>query len=129
MGGIQVENNQRHRGFGPGWLFGTSLSACIAAVLIYSVRGTSRSVLVPIVFIVVIILCARYFGVLAGILGSILGTILFAFFLFEPYGTFHVGNHQALFNLGLLLFAGIALSYANSERDPDRKGTRSSKPE
>jgi K+-sensing histidine kinase KdpD len=75
--------------------------------------------MVPIVFIVVIILCARYFGVIAGILGSVLGTALFALFLFEPYGSFRVHDHQALSNLGLLLFAGIALSYANSDRADD----------
>lgn len=91
------------------------MSVVIASALIFLVRGTHRSMLVPIVFIVVIVLCARYFGLIAGILGSVVATIMFALFLFEPYGSLHVADHQALSNLGLLLFAGIALSYANAE--------------
>ncbi len=99
------------------WLLGTTMSVLIAAALIFLVRGTHRSVLVPIVFIVVIVLCARYFGVIAGILGSVVATGMFAVFLFKPYGSFRVADHQALLNLGLLLFAGIALSYANADDD------------
>jgi K+-sensing histidine kinase KdpD len=103
-----------HHNFG--WLLGSTISVGIAALLTLLVRGSHRSVIVPIVFIVVIILCARYFGAIAGILGSVIATSLFALFLFEPYGSFRVDNRQALSNLALLLFAGIALSYANSER-------------
>jgi K+-sensing histidine kinase KdpD len=99
------------------WLLGTTMSVVIATALIFLVRGTQRSILVPIVFIVVIVLCARYFGVIAGILGSVVATGMFALFLFQPYGSFRVADHQALSNLGLLLFAGIALSYANAEDD------------
>ena len=93
------------------------MSVVIATALIFLVRGTQRSILVPIVFIVVIVLCARYFGVIAGILGSVVATGMFALFLFQPNGSFRVADHQALSNLGLLLFAGIALSYANAEDD------------
>ena len=107
------------RKFGTNWLFGTSISVGVAALLIFLVRGTERSTLVPIFFILVVVLCARYFGLLAGILGSICASGLFACFLFKPYGSFHVTDHEALSNLGLLLFAGIALSYANAEREEE----------
>jgi K+-sensing histidine kinase KdpD len=106
------------------WFFGTAISVGIAALLIFLARGSHRSVLVPIVFIVVVILCARYFGLVAGILGSIVSTALFEVFLFEPYGTVHIDDQQALSNLGLLLFAGIALSYANSKHDDSHRASR-----
>lgn len=111
-----------------GWLLGAAISAGIAALLAFLVRGSNRSVIVPIVFIIVIILCARSFGVLAGILGSIAGASLFALFLFEPYGSFRVNDHHSLSNLALLLFAGIALSYANSERGDAKSRARTLKP-
>lgn len=96
------------------WLLGTVISTAVAALMILTARGTHRSVMVPVIFLVVIILCARYFGLVAGILGSVITTALFAIFLFSPYGSFKVQDSQALCNLGLLLFAGIALSYANA---------------
>jgi K+-sensing histidine kinase KdpD len=109
-------------------LLGSTISAGIAALLAFLVRGSNRSVIVPIVFIIVIILCARSFGLLAGVLGSIIGASLFALFLFEPYGSFRVNDRQALSNLALLLFAGIALSYANSERGDRKPAARPLKP-
>jgi K+-sensing histidine kinase KdpD len=108
------------KGHKVGWLFGVTISIGIAALLTFLVRGTHRSVIIPIVFLGVIILCSRYFGLLAGILGSVLAASIFAFFLFEPYGSFQVNDHQALSNLGLLLFAGIALSYANAGQGEER---------
>ncbi|HEY3929028.1 MAG TPA: DUF4118 domain-containing protein [Candidatus Koribacter sp.] len=112
-----------HQRRAPSWLLGTGISAAIAAILIFLVRGTHRSALVPVVFIVIIILCARYFGLLAGIIGSVLSTALFAIFLFQPYGSLRVQDSQALSNLGLLLFAGVALSYANAEDEEKPKGS------
>jgi K+-sensing histidine kinase KdpD len=104
---------------------GTFITVMVAALLIFLVRGTPGSAIVPVVFIVVIVLCARYFGVIAGILGSIVATAMFALFLFEPYGRLNVRDHQALSNLGLLLFAGIALSYANADfSDPGESSSR-----
>jgi K+-sensing histidine kinase KdpD len=110
------------------WLFGASISVTIAALMTLLLRGTQRSVLAPIVFLLVIILCAKYFGVIAGMLGSIFAAVLFALYLFEPFGSFQVHDRQALSNLGLLLFAGIALSYANSDRDEDREPRHRVKP-
>lgn len=102
------------------WLLGTLISAGVASLFIALLRGSNRSVIVPIVFIAVIIVCARTFGLLAGILGSLSSTVLFALYLFEPYGNLRVHNWQAMSNLGLMLFAGIALSYANSEKHEHR---------
>jgi K+-sensing histidine kinase KdpD len=102
------------RSYGIAWLLGTVISVAVAALFILTARGTHRSLMAPIVFLAVIIVCARYFGVVAGILGSVITTLLFAVFLFSPYGSLRVQDSQALLNLGLLLFAGIALSYANA---------------
>jgi K+-sensing histidine kinase KdpD len=109
-----LANTDQPSGRGLGWLLGTVVSAAVAGLLVVSSRGTTHSLLVPIVFIVVVILCARYFGLMAGLLGSVAGSVLFAFFLFEPYGRLQVRDSHALSNIVLLLFAGIALSYANS---------------
>src|SRR5690349_16010688 len=100
MGGILVATAAERRRW-IGWVTGTAISAALAMFLIYSARGTPRSLLVPIVFIVFIILCARYFGLLAGIAGSVLATGLFALFLYEPYGRLAVKDHQAELNLVL----------------------------
>ncbi len=102
-------------------------SVLLAAFLILSVRGTHSSLLVPIVFLVFIILCARYFGMLAGVVASVVATGLFAMFLYEPYGSLHIQNHQALWTLALMLFAGIALSYANSEGEDESEAQGPSK--
>ncbi len=104
-------------------LAGVVASVLLAVFLIFSVRGTHRSVMVPVVFLVFIILCARYFGMLAGVLASVVASGLFAFFLYEPYGTLQVKDPHALWNLLLMLFAGIALSYANSgsEDEPETR--------
>lgn len=119
--------SETQRSLSSSWIFGTTISVAIAALLILLVRGSHGSMMVPVVFIVVIVLCARYFGVVAGILGSVIATGLFATFLFEPYGSLRVYDRQALSNLGLLLFAGIALSYANSEKGDDGASRRREK--
>ena len=118
MGGVSVNSGFRSSNR-IGWLFGVGLSLIVAGLMVFVARGTNRSPIVPIMFIVVIMLCARFYGLLAGIIGSVLATVIFALFLFKPYGSFRVMDHQALFNLALLLFAGIALSYANSESKKD----------
>lgn len=111
------------------WLFGTTLAVGLAALLTFLLRGRQSTVLVPIIFILFIIPCARYFGLLAGILGSVCASGMFAWYLFEPYGELRVSNHQALANLALLLFAGVALSYANSGKEEERETrSRSLKP-
>lgn len=110
-----------------GWAVGAVVSLLIAASLTFLVRGTSTSVLIPLVFPLFIIPCARYFGLIAGILGSLLATSVFALFLFEPYGSFQVHNHQALSDLALMLFAGIALAYANSGHGDDQTHPRGAK--
>ena len=113
---MATEQNRARRA---DWFFGATISLLIAASLTFLVRGTSTSVLVPVVFPIVIILCSRYFGLVAGLLGSLLATSVFALFLYEPYGSFQVHDHQALSNLGLMLFAGVALAYANSGHGDD----------
>ncbi|WP_041855633.1 DUF4118 domain-containing protein [Candidatus Korobacter versatilis] len=105
---------------------GIVVSVLLAVFLIFSVRGTHRSLIVPVVFLVFIILCARYFGMLAGVVASIIASGLFAVFLFEPYGSLQIKDHQALWNLALMLFAGIALSYANSGNEDEPKAPKNS---
>ncbi len=99
---------------------GTLSSIVLASLLIVSVRGTNRSLVVPVVFLVFIILFARYFGMLAGILASVICSGLFALFLYEPYGSFYIRDHRAAYNVCLLLVAGVCLSYANATGEEEQ---------
>lgn len=110
------------------WLIGLAIIASTAALLSFAARGSRSSLLIPIVFIVVIISCVRRFGFVAGISGSVVATALFALFLFEPYGSFRVSDTHALSNLGVLLFTGIALSYANSRPSDSAEKKQGSSP-
>ena len=57
-----------YRGSKIGWLLGSFICLGSAGVLIFIGRNTHSSMmLAPILFLAIIMLCARYFGVIAGI--------------------------------------------------------------
>ncbi len=82
--------------------------AAVAASAVAS--GHPWQVWVPLVFSVVLLLIALFFGVRAGILGTLLAALIFAVFLFSPLGTIHVTNGMARSNLGWMLLIGFAFS-------------------
>jgi K+-sensing histidine kinase KdpD len=67
--------------------------------------------MVPIVFIVLIAVLAAYFGVAAGILGTILAALIFADWLYAPFGSLAVQNAGARAEIGWLLLGGVSLSF------------------
>lgn len=71
----------------------------------------------PAIFLLVIILVAHFCGRLASLLVAILGGLVFAGFLFRPYGRFAVYN--AADRVVLLLFALCALAAVCLSKTPE----------
>jgi K+-sensing histidine kinase KdpD len=82
--------------------------AAVAASAVAS--GHPWRVWVPLVFSVVLLLIALFFGVRAGIAGTLLAALVFAMFLFGPLGSIHVTDGVARSNLGWMLLIGLAFS-------------------
>ena len=71
----------------------------------------------PAIFLLVVILVAHFAGRLASLLVAILGGLVFAVFLFGPYGSFAVYN--AADRVVLLLFAVCALAAVCLSKTPE----------
>ena len=78
---------------------------------IAAAEGHSWKNIVPLVFTVVLLVIAAFFGAKAGILGTILAALVFALFLFGPAGNLSVANESARSNLGWMLLIGIGFSF------------------
>ncbi|MGC2696235.1 MAG: DUF4118 domain-containing protein [Candidatus Angelobacter sp.] len=85
---------------------------CVIAAAGASVlsQGHSWKNQVPLVFTVVLLLIAGFFGARAGILGTVMATLVFAGLLFGPMESMRVANEGARSNLGWMLLIGIAFS-------------------
>ncbi len=91
-------------------LMGTAICEVSAAILCFFFRGSTYDSIIALGFLVVVVACARHFGVLAGILGSISGAATFALFLFAPFGKFAVSGAAGRVALAVLLVGGVVLS-------------------
>jgi K+-sensing histidine kinase KdpD len=91
-----------------------------ALALSFFFRGGSLKPAAPAIFLLLIISVGHFWGRLASLLIAMVGGLVFAAFLFEPYGSLAVGN--AADRIVLLLFALSALAVvclsrsANGER-------------
>lgn len=84
----------------------------LAAIgMIAAAEGHSWKNMVPLVFTVVLLVIAAFFGAKAGILGTILAALVFALFLFGPTGSVSVANESARSNLGWMMLIGIGFSF------------------
>jgi K+-sensing histidine kinase KdpD len=96
------------------WLnafIGILVSAICASLLILVTRGTSYRPMIPLFFIIVIVVVALRFGMLASSLGALVATILFAYFLFTPVGSLRVQKGEARTNLVWMLLVGVPIGY------------------
>ncbi len=93
------------------WAGGVAGCATAAVVAVLLARGSSLGSLVPLLFLAVLLPCARYFGALAGVVGSLVSALIFAIFLYQPIGSIEIVNQSARTNLGLMLLGGIVISY------------------
>lgn len=91
-------------------LIGGTVCAMAALVVSAVAAGHSWRVWVPLVFTVVVLFIAWFFGLRAGILGTLLAAGVFAVFLFPPLGSLRVDDEAARANLGWMLLIGIAFS-------------------
>jgi K+-sensing histidine kinase KdpD len=93
------------------WLGGLLICGSLALTTAKAARGRPFEALVPLAFLLVLLPCARYFGMLAGVLGSLLSALIFALYLYAPVGSLQIVNDTARSNLGLMAMGGIVLSY------------------
>lgn len=71
----------------------------------------------PAIFLLVVILVAHFFGRLASLLVTVAGSLVFAAFLFEPYGSLAMCN--ATDRIILSLFALCAIVAVLLSKKPD----------
>jgi K+-sensing histidine kinase KdpD len=105
-------SSKAETGAGLRTLFAGALLCGGAAVATSAVAsGHAWQAWAPLMFSAVLLLVALCYGMRAGILGTLLAGLIFAVFLFEPRGTYHVGNGAARANLAWMLLIGIAFSF------------------
>jgi K+-sensing histidine kinase KdpD len=93
------------------FLIGSLICAIAALGACALTAGHAWNVWVPIFFTGVLLLTALRFGVRAGVLGTLVATLVFAEFLFRPFGSLGVSSAVARSNLGWMLLIGIAVSF------------------
>jgi len=90
---------------------GGAICSLGAMGMIAAAEGHSWKNLAPLIFTVVLLVTAAFFGARAGILGTVLAALFFATFLFGPTGSISVANDSARSNLGWMLLIGIGFSF------------------
>ena len=91
----------------------------LALALSFFFRGGSLTPAAPAIFLLLIISVGHFWGRLASLLIAMVGGLVFAAFLFEPYGSLAVGN--AADRIVLLLFALSALAVVCLSRSANGK--------
>ncbi|HUI84425.1 MAG TPA: hypothetical protein VL240_09385 [Candidatus Binatia bacterium] len=91
--------------------FGLLLSSGLALAVARVFAGTAVSVVLPLCFIAVLWILAFRYGFAVGVIGSLLAALIFAHFLFDPLGSWHVNDLAARRNLAWMVAGAIALSF------------------
>jgi K+-sensing histidine kinase KdpD len=101
---------------------GAVLCALLATLTSIFFAGSPHRLLVPLIFTAVVLLVSMRFGPKSGVFGAIASALVFAAFLFKPFGSLHVMNADARGSLGWMLMLSIPLSYllAPAERQSTR---------
>ena len=94
---------------------GVVLCGSVACLLAFLFWDSRFQILAPILFTLVVVAVAMYFGRTAGILGTLLGAALFAMWLYPPFGALRVSSQEARGSLNALLLGGLVLSYLLGE--------------
>ena len=77
-------------------------------VSVHFFAGSDLSRMLPLWFIPVLFLLARQYGFAVGVIGALLCAFVFAHFLFDPTGSWHVDDAAARRNL-LWMIAGVTV--------------------
>lgn len=85
--------------------------------------GTPASTTLPLWFIPVLYFVGRRYGFAAGVIGSLVCTYIFAHFMFDPMGSWHVEDQVARRNLVWMVVGATTMIYllspARQESDSD----------
>jgi K+-sensing histidine kinase KdpD len=73
--------------------------------------GTPMSTALPLWFILVLFFLAWRYGFAAGVIGSVVCAFVFAHYLFDPTGSWHVQDAAARRNLFWMVLGAIVMSY------------------
>jgi K+-sensing histidine kinase KdpD len=92
-------------------LIGTLTASLLALTVALLAHYIPNRQLIPLAFIPVVLLIAHRFGSMSGVLGTVISAMLFAAFIFSPYGSLHVTGAQARDALNWMLLGGISLSF------------------
>jgi len=90
----------------------------LALALSFFFRGGSLKPAAPAIFLLLIISVGHFWGRLASLLVASVGSLVFAAFLFEPYGSLAVRNDDRIV---LLLFALSAVAVVCLSRSANGK--------
>jgi K+-sensing histidine kinase KdpD len=97
----------------------------LAFALSFFFRGGPLKPAAPAIFLLMIISVAHFWGRLASLFAAVVGGLVFAAFLFEPYGSLAVCN--AADRIVLLLFALSAIAVVCLSRNSDTRPKKTSK--
>ena len=98
-----------------------ALAASLISVRIFA--GTDARTAVPLWFILVLYVLAWRYGFAAGVIGSLLCAFVFAHFLFDPTGSWHVEDAAARKSLLWMVVGTTAISYLLTPQSSQRKGS------
>lgn len=99
-------------------LFLASIASFAAAEMF---AGTHMRAAIPLLFIVVLYGLARRYGVVVAVAGSLLSAFVFAHFLFDPTGSWHVEDAAARTSLLWMVVGAVVLSYLLIPPSSERK--------
>jgi K+-sensing histidine kinase KdpD len=102
-------------------VLGAALCAFVAFSATVLFRNTRIEPVVPLIFLLVIVSVALYFGSSAGMLGTVIACVIFMEFLFEPIHNLHVHNPEERSNLIWMVLGGLALSNLFSNPPPSSR--------
>jgi K+-sensing histidine kinase KdpD len=102
-------------------VLGVMLCAWLAAFMAILYVDKQPPNLLPLLFVVVVAGVARYFGTFAGVLGCVIAALIFALFVYEPFGSIAIAEHTARANLLWMILLGLILTRLFPARTPERK--------
>jgi K+-sensing histidine kinase KdpD len=104
-------------------LVGVMLAVTASFVSAKAFAGSELGNALPLWFILVLFLLARRYGFAVGVIGSLLCAFVFAHFLFDPTGSWHVQDEAARRNLLWMIVGAITVSYLLTPSGSESKGS------
>jgi len=90
---------------------GVLLSAAAAFATSFVFSGRPSRVFIPLLFVFVLIAFAARYGVLVAVIGSALTALIFARYMYSPFGSLGIESATAKANLGWMMLCAITVSY------------------